>query len=247
MIARFFSAMGFFGRGWRLAFAGGGLTVFVLLPATITALVTAGGSWAAYHWASGWLDRHGAGHGPVAWLAWIALVVVTLMVAYALYAASCVLAAAPFAGVLSERAEHRATGTPVPPTPFGRAIALGLRGAGQALLGITLYLAIAVPLFLLHWVAAPLAPFLWIVSLVQTALFFAFDAFNEPLHRRGASFRAKWRFIGAHLAESLGFGLAVALMMMIPLLSVVVAPVAVVGGTLLFLELEGNKPTRPPV
>ena len=49
MIARFFSAMGFFGRGWRLAFAGGGLTVFVLLPATITALVTAGGSWATYH------------------------------------------------------------------------------------------------------------------------------------------------------------------------------------------------------
>jgi CysZ protein len=142
--------------------------------------------------------------------------------------------------VLSERAEHRATGTPVAAQSLARALLLSARGAGQALLGVIAYLAIAVPLFVLHWIVPAAAPLLWLASLLQTALFFAFDGFNEPLHRRGAGFAEKWRFVGAHLAESLGFGLAVALCMMVPLISVVVAPVAVVGGTLLYLELEGR-------
>jgi CysZ protein len=242
MIARFFSGMGFFGRGWRLAFSGGGLTVWVLAPALVALGVTAAGSFAAYHYVGDWLARHGGGHGIGAWLAWILVMLVVLVTAYVLYAASCVLATAPFAGVLSERAEHHATGTPVPREPLGRTLALAARGAGQALLGVVAYLAIALPLFVLHWLAPPLAPLVWVAGLVQTALFFAFDAFNEPLHRRGSRFAEKWRFIGAHLAESLGFGLAVALAMMVPLVSVVVAPVAVIGGTLLYLEIVGKKP-----
>jgi CysZ protein len=237
--------MGFFARGWRLAFAGGGLTAWVLTPALLTAAVTAGGTWATWHYLGAWLDRHGGGHGLGGWLATIVLAVVALLTAYALYAASCVLATAPFAGVLSERAEHHATGTPVPPQPWGRAIALSLRGVGQALLGVIAYLTIALVLFVVHSLALPLAPLVWAASLIQAALFFAFDAFNEPLHRRGARFGDKWRFIGAHLAESLGFGLIVAVVMMVPLVSVVVAPVAVVGGTLLYLELTKNSRGAP--
>src|SRR2546427_306719 len=84
--------------------------------------------------------------------------------------------------------------------PWGRALALSARGVGQAILGVLLYLSIAVPLFALQWVATPLAPVLWVASLIQTALFFTFDAFYEPLHRRGYSFGQKWRFIGTHLA-----------------------------------------------
>ena len=147
------------------------------------------------------------------------------------------LATAPFAGVLSERAEHAHRGEKVEPQPWGQVLALSARGLGQAILGVLLYLAIAVPLFVLHWVVPVVAPFLWIAGIVQTALFFAFDAFNEPLHRRGASFGGKWRFIGKHLAESLGFGCGVALLMVVPFLSVIVTPVAIVGGTLLYLDL----------
>ena len=164
--------------------------------------------------------------------------------AYVLYVASCLLATAPFAGVLSERAEHAHTGTPVPPQTWRQVMALSVRGIGQALLGVCLYLAIAVPLFILHWVVPVLAPFIWIAGVVQTALFFAFDAFYEPQHRRGASWGGKWRFIGTHLAESLGFGTGVALLMVVPFLSVIVTPVAIVGGTLLYLDLVAQRATR---
>ena len=38
----------------------------------------------------------------------------------------------------------------------------------------------AVPLFLIHWTVPVLAPFIWVAGVLQTALFFAFDAFYEP-------------------------------------------------------------------
>ena len=116
-----------------------------------------------------------------------------------------------------------------------------MRGVGQAILGVLLYLAIAVPLFAIHWFVPVLSPLIWIAGVVQAALFFAFDAFNEPLHRRGASFGGKWSFIGEHLAESLGFGIGVALLMAVPLLSIIVTPVAIVGGTLLYLDLAAQR------
>jgi CysZ protein len=245
MIQRFFSGMGAFGRGWRFAFSRGGLAAWTLLPALIAIIVTGLGTWGAAHFVGAWLDAHTNGRGAlVGALVWVGVMLVAAAAAYVLYVASCVLATAPFAGVLSERTEKLATGGPLPPSSFGREVGLALRGIGQALLGITCYLAIAVPLFIVHWVVPALAPVVWVLSLLEAALFFAYDAFNEPLHRRGASFGAKWAFIRAHLAESLGFGTAVALVMMIPLVSVVVVPVAVIGGTLLYLEL--GKQSRPP-
>lgn len=241
MIARFFRGMGYFGRGWRVAFGDGRLVPFVLLPAAITVAVAGGGALVAYRWAADFVARHAAGHGAI-WgaLVWLFVVVFVAATAYVLYVASCLLATAPFAGVLSERAEHAHTGEKVPPQSWRQVFALSARGLGQAILGVIVYLLIAVPLFLLHWLVPVAAPVVWIAGVVQAALFFAFDAFNEPLHRRGTSFGNKWRFIGAHLAESLGFGTGVALLMMVPLFSVIVTPVAIVGGTLLYLDLAAR-------
>ena len=244
MIARFFRGMGYFGRGWRVAFGHGRVVPFVLLPAAVTVLVAGGGTYVAYAWAHEFVARHSAGHGAL-WgaIVWLLTWLFVLGTAYVLYVASCLLATAPFAGVLSERAEHAHTGEKVPPMSWGQVIALSTRGMGQAVLGICLYLAIAVPLFVLHWAVPVLAPFIWIAGVVQTALFFAFDAFYEPLHRRGATWGGKWSFINKHLAESLGFGTGVALLMVVPFLSVIVTPVAIVGGTLLYLDLNSSGPS----
>jgi CysZ protein len=249
MIARFFRGMGYFGRGWRVAFGQARVVPFVLLPAALTVAVAGGGSLYAYHRAQEFVARHSAGHGAL-WgaIVWLFVVVFVLATAYVLYVASCLLATAPFAGVLSERAEQVHTGEKVTPQTWREIFALSTRGLGQAILGVFLYLAIAVPLFVVQWFVPVIAPFLWIVGVVQAALFFAFDAFNEPQHRRGASFGGKWRFIVTHLAESLGFGTSVALLMMVPFLSIIVTPVAIVGGTLLYLDLTaaaGRKPALP--
>ncbi|MGZ3438754.1 MAG: EI24 domain-containing protein [Polyangia bacterium] len=241
MIARFFRGMGYFGRGWRVAFGSGRVVPFVLLPALVTVVVAGGGSWLVYRQATEFVARHSAGHGAL-WgaIVWLFVTIFVLATAYVLYVASCLLATAPFAGILSERAEHVHTGQKVAPQTWGQMATLSARGLGQAILGVMLYLAIAVPLFVVQWFVPVIAPVVWVAGVVQAALFFAFDAFNEPLHRRGTSFGGKWSFINTHLAESLGFGTGVALLMMVPFLSIIVTPVAIVGGTLLYLDLTAQ-------
>ncbi len=243
MIGRFFRGMGYFGRALGFAFGRRALLPWVLAPALLTLLLTLGGAVLAWHWV-GMVVHSRADHASslVGSLLWLLAVLAVGAGAYVVYVVACLVTTAPFAGLLSERTEQAATGAPLPSPSVGHALGLSLRGAVHAVVGIALYVAIAAPLFLLHWLVPPLAPLCWVASAVQTALFFAFDGFNEPLHRRGLGFVAKWRFIGGHLAESLGFGLVVALLMAVPLVSVLVAPLAVVGGTLLFADLQAPPP-----
>jgi uncharacterized protein involved in cysteine biosynthesis len=242
MISRFFTGMRFFGRGWSVAFGRGELVPFVLLPGLLAIALTLGGAVWTRHAASAFVARHTAGHGAlVGVLVWIAVQAFVLATGYVFYVVSCLVATAPFAGALSVRAEAFASGAPVAKEGFGAALSASLRGAGHTLLGAILYLGLSLPLFVLQWIALPLAPLFWLAGLVLSALFFAFDGFNEPLHRRAAGFGAKWRFVLAHGAESLGFGTAVALLMAIPLVNLIVTPVSVVGGTLLYVELTRQK------
>jgi uncharacterized protein involved in cysteine biosynthesis len=58
------------------------------------------------------------------------------------------------------------------------------------------------------------------------------------MDRRQWGFKAKWTLLKANRALTFGFGAAVALMLMIPLVGLLCAPTAAVGGTLLFCDLE---------
>lgn len=243
MISRFFMGMRYFGRGLRVAFGHGRLVPFVLAPALLAAALTTGAAWYAERALAAFFARHPHG-AVVGLLIWIAVKLLVFAVGYVTYNLCCVIATAPFAGALAERTHRIATGEELPPQSLGAVIGDAWRGAGHAILCVVVYAAFALPLFVLQWLILPLAPLIWIVGLTQTALFFAFDAFNEPLHRERRSFGDKWRFVFRHGAESLGFGLAVALGMMLPLVSLIVTPVSIVGGALLYVELRQKQLPR---
>jgi CysZ protein len=237
MITRFIRGTGYFGRGLRLAFGRRELVPFVIAPGLIAAALTTAVVWYAAHALEQYFAHHP--HGAfVGALMWLAVRLFEFAVGYLTYNVCCVLATAPFAGVLAERAQRIATGAAPPSSSWREAAGDMWRGINHTVLGALVYVAVAVPLFVLQWLVLPLAPFVWIAGLLQTALFFAFDAFNEPLHRERRSFGDKWRFVFRHGAESLGFGLAVSLCMMLPLVSLIVTPVSVVGGALLYVELR---------
>jgi CysZ protein len=244
MISRFFAGMRFFGRGFKMAFGRGELVPFVLAPGFVAVLLTSGGSWWVKRALEQFFARHSPHHGAfVGVLIWLAVAILTFAIGYLLYNVSCLVATAPFAGVLAERTHHLATGEAIPAQGFWQAVSSQSRGAWHAMLGVFLYVAFAAPLFVVQWLILPVAPIIWVLGLVQTALFFAFDAFNEPLHRERQSFGGKWKFVFDHGAESLGFGTAVALCMMLPLVSLIVTPVSIVGGALLYVELRAKRAT----
>ena len=79
-----------------------------------------------------------------------------------------------------------------------------------------------------------------LVGLGLAALFLAYDGFDYPLARRGATFGAKWVYLVRHPAQTMGFGAGATLLYLIPFAFLVAPPFAAVGATLVFLEAEAK-------
>jgi uncharacterized protein involved in cysteine biosynthesis len=79
------------------------------------------------------------------------------------------------------------------------------------------------------------------VGIGLAALFLAYDGFDYPLSRRSLGFWAKWRYLGLHPAQTIGYGLGATVFYLIPLALVVAPPLTSVGATLVYLETESRR------
>lgn len=138
------------------------------------------------------------------------------------------LLAAPILDLLSRRVEARVRGFL---DDRGRGLAWEL---GQSMRGAFYFLAAAPGIFLLAFIpiVGPLLAFLW------AAFALGFQFFDPPLARRGLDFTAKRAWLRRHRPETIGFGAAGILALLIPLADLVVAPSLAAGATLLAIELE---------
>ena len=144
--------------------------------------------------------------------------------------------ASPVLDLLSRQVEARAKGRA---EDSGR----GLRWeAGQAVRGSFYFLAAAPFVFLLGLIPV-VGPFL---ALAWGGRAVAFQMTDPALARRGLAFRDKRRWHRAWRAESMGFGLAGMVGLLVPLANLLIGPALVAGGTLLVLDLESVDADRPP-
>lgn len=155
------------------------------------------------------------------------------------------VAALPFNDFLSEQTDKIANKWLDPlPFSFRRFIKALIITLIQEVKRLSVYLIIITPLFLLSFIPI-LAPFTLVIKLLITALFFATDFLSYPLERRGVLlFRDKMKFARQYGAVSIGFGLGVTCMAMIPLINFLLFPLAVVGGTLMFGDLMRQNGTK---
>jgi CysZ protein len=147
--------------------------------------------------------------------------------------------AAPFNDMLSQKTEELINGRSAE-QPFSM-IAL-FKDSGRSLahafklLGLYIALLIsALVLLLLPGVGA----FLYAcTSIVISALMFAFEYLGYAMDRRRLSWRDKTALMRSRFQSVLGFGLGVVAGGYIPVVNVLLIPAAVIGGTLLFLDLK---------
>jgi CysZ protein len=136
--------------------------------------------------------------------------------------------ASPILDLLSQQVEARARGrSPGSGRGFRWETTQALRGS--------LYFLVAAPgVFLLGLIpfVGPLFALAWGGRAV------AFQMTDPALTRRGLSFADKRRWHRTWRAESLGFGLAGMVGLLVPFANLVVGPALVAGGTLLVLDLE---------
>jgi len=162
----------------------------------------------------------------------IFLFVMTVLGGIVLFLVAQPLLNAIFCDRLSEVVEKRVRGS-APAVPFlastGRAIVHGL--LKLVLYGIALVVGLA--LTAVTGIGS-------LAGVALAALFLAYDGFDYPLSRRGASFGAKWGYLARNPAQTIGYGAGATLLYLVPLAMFVAPSFTAVGATLAYLEGEAK-------
>jgi len=75
-----------------------------------------------------------------------------------------------------------------------------------------------------------------IAGVALAGLFIAYDGFDYPLSRRGASFGRKWAYLATHPVQTIGFGMGATLLYLVPFALFVAPSFVAAGATALFVE-----------
>jgi uncharacterized protein involved in cysteine biosynthesis len=79
-----------------------------------------------------------------------------------------------------------------------------------------------------------------IAWLLLSWLLLSYNFVTFAMDRRRLTFGAKWRWLLAEWAATLGFGAALFVIMAVPIVGFVLLPVATVAGTLFLRDMEGR-------
>jgi uncharacterized protein involved in cysteine biosynthesis len=207
-----------------------------ILPALLAVIVVVGGGFLGLYAITGLEKVLLPGEGKIAerlgFVLTLALWVGTVAAGMILGLAIALLLSAPILERISRQVEARVRGEAVEHS----------RGLGwemlQAFKG-SMYFVLSAPLVLLLSLiplVGPVAGTLW------GAHALAFQQTDVPLARRGRDFRARRAWHRRYRAESMGFGLAGLVTLVVPLANLLIGPALAAGGTLLVLEFEEGVP-----
>jgi CysZ protein len=215
-----------------------GLRRFVAIPLLINILLFSAAIWwgasefkVFLNWVLGylptWLDW-------LRWLLWPLFAITVLLLCFYTFTLAANFIAAPFNGLLAEKVEDMASpGVTRPPNrPLWREIATSPLAELKKLV---YFLFWALPLLILFFIPGinVAASLTW---LVFNAWMLALQYLDYPLGNHAIPFRQQRRILGKRRLLVLGFGSAVLLLTMLPVLNFVAVPAAVIGATLLWVE-----------
>lgn len=232
---------------------------WVAAPFVLVALLLGALVWLAVRFAGPLLDRWlGAlpgwlGDTLPGLLSWL-LIALLLVAGYVVFVGVAMILAAPFNEMLSEDIEAELTGAPAERFSLPRFVRDLVVGLVHGLRRVALYLGLSAVLFavgLLVPIAGP--PVAAALGALVTARFAAYDSYDAVLARKRWAYRDKGAFLGAHRARTLGLGVAVAALLVVPLLNLLALPLGAAGATIGYLDLAtsgtpgaGSGAPRPP-
>lgn len=250
----FFTGARYFWQGLELLLRRPKLLLTGMLPAVLTTALLLGGLIAlivnigdvaalitpfADHWAEGWraATRVAAGIVTVGVAALLGLVGFTTLT---------LVIGGPFYEHISEQIEDDlgATAGRVDPS-WWRLLVLGVRDGIVLLLRS---LAFTIALFLAGFLPVVGQSVVPVLVAATTAWFMALEAVAIPFYRRGIGLRGRTELLRPRRMLVIGLGLPATLLCAIPLMSIVVMPVAFAGGVLVALDalgLDARGPARP--
>lgn len=239
----FFDSIGYIATGWRLIRTPG-LRRFVWMPLLINLLIFGLVGWWVHALATQWLDSWTLLDALPDWwivgairtiLSWLFSLVLLFSLAF-VFTLVANLIGAPFNGLLAERVEAHLTGSAPSQAPSWITLIKSVPRLMASEMSKLLYLVICiVPLLILQFI-----PLINIIAPVLLFLFgawmFALEYVDYPMGNHGALFKDVRRTMRQKRKTAFGFGSGVALLSMIPVVNLVIMPIAVAGATALYVD-----------
>ncbi|WP_267335818.1 sulfate transporter CysZ [Gilliamella sp. B2923] len=233
------SGFDYFMQGWSLAFSPG-IKRYVFLPLIANIVIMS----ALFYWfftsITGFVDW-GLSFVP-SWLHWlgyiIGFIVIIMLVVLFCYFFSTVanLIAAPFNGLLAEQVEAQLTGITSPDTSWLSLIKDLPRIFRRELQKLGYYLLWAIPILLSYFIPVfgqSVTPVIWFLFTAwQVNIQYADYAFDN--HK--ITFDRMRQLLRQDRADNLIFGSLVSLFTMVPLLNLIIMPIAVCGSTAMWVD-----------
>ncbi len=205
-------------------FVGLGILFLLLFPELVALILPEGDAW---YWT---ILR------AVLWIIGSFLVVILFLVSFTAVGTAI---ASPFNEALSERVERMVGGWK---SEAGEGLwdqaKRSARSAIESIKHVAVYLGGSFIIGLSGLIPAVGTFVSMVLGTLWTFLFLAMEFGDYYLARHWLAFRTRWRMVLAERWSSLGFGAGCAALFMIPFLNLLLMPGAVVGGTLLWMELK---------
>lgn len=247
------SAPGRFAAGFRCPLQAFGflrrhpsLLVYIVVPALINVVLLGLAVWGAIELSAallGWLwARPDAGLLLALWYVAAVLAGVVLgAVGFVLVMAVAGILATPFNDLLSEKTVERLLGPEeAGGATLGSVLQDALASAGHSLLNLIGYVAVMAPVLLLNLLPGVGSLASSVLGAVATVFFLGRDLLDGPLSARRLSYRQKRELARRERALLGGLGAATALLIWVPVLHLLLLPLGVVGGALLYCRMEHN-------
>lgn len=173
------------------------------------------------------------------WLNWLSavlwpLAVITILVVFSfLFSTAANWLAAPFNGLLSEKIESILVGEVTPNGSMLTVVKDIPRTLVREWIKLVYYVPRAIGFFILMWILPVIGQIIWFLFV---AWMMAVQYKDYPFDNHKISFPVMKQSLKEHQGLSYSFGISVAIFSMIPIVNLVIMPVAICGATALWID-----------
>jgi len=220
---------------------------YAAAPLGMSVAILGGSYWLLYRLLSGFIKPYGGDDRLLAALSYIVLVgvaILLLVLFFFLFTRIASALSAPFNDLISQKTEELVAGI-FTDTPFSVVQLLkdSTRSMYHAVRVLALYLALLLAALFLLLIPGVGSLLFTVMGTLLSAFMFAWEYLGYPLDRRRLTWNQKMTFFRSRLKPALGFGLGNVVVASVPVVNLLFIPAAVIGGTLLFLDMETSEKT----
>ncbi|WP_261640024.1 sulfate transporter CysZ [Erwinia mallotivora] len=239
----------YFFQGWKLITLPG-IRRFVIVPLIVNVLLMGGAFIWLFQQLGHWLPALMS--SVPGWLQWLSyllwpLAVISILLVFSYFFSTVAnWIAAPFCGLLAEQLEGRLTGKPLPDSGWMEMLKDFPRIMKRELQKLAWYLPRAAVLLLLYFIPGfgqTVVPLLWFLF---SAWMLSVQYCDYPFDNHKVSFRQMRSALKQHKTDNMQFGALVSLFTLIPLLNLIIMPVAVCGATAMWVDRYQSLSNRKP-